>query len=112
MCVLLVPPQDTDHQEDKMSTTATETVAALHTEAGWGAWVKVTIAATPEAEAAALAFFRRACRYEVGMMDYAVSEVEGFADEIGEDLLEYFSPTCEHGLSALLCAGPGHYPMD
>lgn len=21
-------------------------------------------------------------------------------------------PTCEHGLSASLCAGPGHYPMD
>lgn len=21
-------------------------------------------------------------------------------------------PTCEHGLSASLCAGPGHYPAD
>lgn len=22
------------------------------------------------------------------------------------------NPTCEHGLSLALCAGPGHYPMD
>jgi hypothetical protein len=27
-------------------------------------------------------------------------------------LLERLYPTCEHGLSADLCAGPGHYPMD
>lgn len=27
-------------------------------------------------------------------------------------LLTLLYPTCEHGLSADLCAGPGHYPMD
>jgi hypothetical protein len=28
------------------------------------------------------------------------------------ELYDYFFPTCEHGLSAQLCAGPGHYPAD
>lgn len=26
--------------------------------------------------------------------------------------LDVLFPSCEHGLSAWLCAGPGHYPMD
>ncbi len=25
---------------------------------------------------------------------------------------EVFNPSCEHGLSLSLCAGPNHYPMD
>jgi hypothetical protein len=29
-----------------------------------------------------------------------------------ERLLDYLNPSCEHGLSASLCAGPGHYPPD
>lgn len=27
-------------------------------------------------------------------------------------LLEFLHPTCDHGLSASLCEGPGHYPPD
>lgn len=27
-------------------------------------------------------------------------------------VLALLNPTCEHGLSANLCAGPGHYPID
>ncbi|AVD99370.1 hypothetical protein SEA_BILLNYE_198 [Streptomyces phage BillNye] len=27
-------------------------------------------------------------------------------------LQEALYPSCEHGLSLSLCAGPGHYPMD
>ena len=27
-------------------------------------------------------------------------------------LLDFLYPTCDHGLSASLCAGPGHYPPD
>ena len=27
-------------------------------------------------------------------------------------LLDTLYPTCEHGLSDALCAGPGHYPAD
>ena len=35
------------------------------------------------------------------------------ADLTGLDALaEALYPTCEHGLSLQLCAGPGHYPMD
>jgi hypothetical protein len=29
-----------------------------------------------------------------------------------ERLLDYLHPKCDHGLSASLCAGPGHYPAD
>jgi hypothetical protein len=29
-----------------------------------------------------------------------------------EPVIEEEPPTCEHGMSAWLCAGPGHYPMD
>jgi len=29
-----------------------------------------------------------------------------------QELSEYLYPTCEHGLSASLCYGPGHYPPD
>lgn len=72
----------------------------------------VEVAATPESEAAALAFLRRVTAWEIG--DYRVIdfvEDEG-TDPIGAELLEFLSPTCEHGLSLMLCAGPGHYPAD
>ena len=38
--------------------------------------------------------------------------------EEDQDLINYpltaeaLYPSCEHGLSLSLCAGPGHYPMD
>lgn len=72
----------------------------------------VEVAATPEAEAGALAFLRRVTAWETG--DYrVVSEIEDDgAEPVGEELMEFLSPTCEHGLSLTLCAGPGHYPAD
>jgi hypothetical protein len=95
------------------ATAAPETVAYLTTNGGWGAWVRVTVADTPEADAAAAAFFRRACAYEVGQQDYAASHVDEEATTgLGPAMAAYFYPVCEHGLSAHLCAGPGHYPAD
>lgn len=94
-------------------TAEKKTVAVLQTKAGWGAWVKVTVAATPEADAAAAAFFRRACFYDAakGGSDYAVAHVvEEETTHLGEALADYFFPTCEHGMSLSLCMGPDHFP--
>jgi hypothetical protein len=32
--------------------------------------------------------------------------------EPSDDLAAFLWPSCEHGMSAQLCAGPGHYPSD
>lgn len=32
--------------------------------------------------------------------------------EEAERLLDYLHPSCEHGLTASLCVGPTHYPME
>lgn len=94
-----------------MTTTATaaDTTAWLTRDGGWGAWVKVTIAATPEADAAAAAFFRRASTAAKG---HAAHVDEEASAGIGPAMSDVFFPICEHGLSAHLCAGPGHYPAD
>lgn len=96
------------------TTEAPELVAFLQKEAGWGPWIKVTVANTPEADAAAAAFFKRACawprpdgeKYHVATLD-----LEGTDNPapIGEALSDYFFPTCEHGMSADLCSGPEHF---
>lgn len=90
-------------------TTATETTAVLQTLAGWGAWVRISVAATPAAEEAFLAFYRRACPPYTGGSDYNVVTFEDVADEAGEALLDLAFPTCEHGMNAHLCAGPDHF---
>jgi hypothetical protein len=38
--------------------------------------------------------------------EYLAEQDEAFAREVEA------AGTCEHGLSAALCCGPGHYPMD
>lgn len=52
--------------------------------------------------------------WEPGQSFYVVGEVEG--EEIDFDLYpvlyDTLHPTCEHGLSERLCAGPNHYPLD
>lgn len=89
------------------------TIIELARDKGWGARVRVAVADTPEAEAAALAFFQRACAWEIGQENYHVpTVVEEATTGMGPLLEEYFYPRCEHGMSAQLCAGPGHYPMD
>jgi hypothetical protein len=92
------------------TATAADTVAYLTRDGGWGAWVRVTVASTPEADAAAAAFFRRASTLATGHAAHV--DEEGSAG-IGPAMLDVFFPTCEHGLSAHLCADPiNHYPAD
>lgn len=44
---------------------------------------------------------------------HAVTQIEGEPiPETAERLLDYLYPSCEHGLSASLCVGPTHYPME
>jgi hypothetical protein len=44
---------------------------------------------------------------------HAYCEVEGFPiPENWGRVWDFLYPLCEHGLSADLCAGPGHYPQD
>jgi hypothetical protein len=44
---------------------------------------------------------------------HAYYELEGCPIPEGWDrLYRFLHPTCEHGLSADLCAGPYHYPQD
>jgi hypothetical protein len=96
------------------TTVEPELVAFVQKEAGWGPWIKVTVADTPEADAAAAEFFRRVCvyprpdgeKYHVACIDEEAST----PGVLGEALAEYFFPTCEHGMSAQLCYGPNHYP--
>lgn len=78
---------------------------------GWGSHIRVTIAPTPAADAAAAAFFARACHYVVGE-PYNVSHLdeEATAAPLGPKVEEYFFPLCEHGMSLQLCCGPNHYP--
>jgi hypothetical protein len=97
--------------------TKQQTVAWLQREAGWGPWIKVTIADTPQADAAAAAFFAKACRYprenSTGPRDYAAAHVdEEKSTALGPEMGAYFYPICEHQMSAHLCYGPGHYPPD
>lgn len=70
----------------------------------------VHVAATPEAEAAALAFLARHMPPYTGGSDYRVFTVEDVADGHGEAFIERLFPTCEHGMDAALCMGPDHFP--
>lgn len=88
------------------TTTAAEPVAVvwMTTQGGWGAWVKVTVANTPEADKAAAEFFRRSNEPR------HVDEDLTTPDALGDELSDVLFPTCEHGMSADLCTGPDHYP--
>lgn len=85
-------------------------VAYLQRGAGWGPNIKVTVAATPEADAAAAAFFKRATVYTVGS-DYAVKSIDQeLTTDLGPAMSDAFFPMCEHKMSLALCMGPDHYP--
>ncbi len=43
---------------------------------------------------------------------HAVDELEAMDAGRFPTLFDLLYPTCEHGLSASLCDGPGHYPAD
>lgn len=90
-----------------------EVVAVLEKDAGWGARIKVTVAATPEADAAAAAFFKRATVYpRPDGEKYHVSEIdtEATTAELGPAMTDLFFPTCEHGMDGRMCMGPDHFP--
>ena len=94
-----------------MNTAAYETyiyrtVAWLQRDGGWGAWVKVTIADTPEADAAAAAFFRRASTVATG---HAACVDEESTEVLGSAMSDVFYPICEHQMSAHSCYGPNHF---
>lgn len=89
-----------------------ETVAWLTRDGGWGAWVRVDIAPTPEADAAAADFFRRACAYTVGQPYNAAHVDEEKTNHLGLAVADYFFPLCEHQMSANLCYGPDHFPRE
>lgn len=81
------------------------TTAYLTRDGGWGAWVKVIVADTPEADAAAAAFFART--------GHAAHVDEEATTNLGPAMTDVFFPTCVHGMSAHLCADPiNHYPPD
>lgn len=75
--------------------------------AGWGSRVKVEIAATEAADAAAAAFLHRATRYVVGEPYNVFGEAFG---EFGPATQEVLFPTCEHGMNLHNCYGPDHFP--
>jgi hypothetical protein len=85
-------------------------IAYLQRDGGWGPSIKVTIADTVEADAAAADFFRR--RSTVATRHAAHLAYDESTAPAGSQMLNVFDPICEHGLSGNLCAGPGHYPMD
>jgi hypothetical protein len=90
--------------------TTPEIVAFLQKDAGWGPWIKVTVADTPEADAAAAAFFERASVYpRPDGEKYHVYEAHEDSAPLGQAMTELFFPTCEHGMSAQLCSGPQHF---
>jgi hypothetical protein len=91
------------------ATITTPTVAYLNRDGGWGPCIRVTVAATAAADAAAARFFRRASTLATG---HAAHVDEDATAVLGPAMTGVFYPTCEHGLSARLCAGPGHYPTD
>ena len=91
-------------------------VIDLALDKGWGAHIKVVVADTPAADAAAAAFLRKVVTPYVPGENYHVASIDWDAMEkdanVGRCLDAYFHPTCEHGMSLHLCAGPQHYPYD
>ncbi len=69
----------------------------------------------PEASKNAIAYFTRKGAErdaENPWGKYAWFLDESFQGEIDAELSNFLWPSCEHGLSLALCAGPGHYPAD
>lgn len=86
-------------------------VAYLARDKGWGPRIKVTVADTPEADAAAAAFFKRATSYEIGQENYHTHDVDTeLTTDLGPAMSAEFFPMCEHQMSLALCMGPDHYP--
>lgn len=87
------------------TTDTTDIVLDFH-NCQTGAVVRTTWSASPmgpcDAHAAAYVLARR--------HTHAITEV-AIPDNCPA-LMDALYPVCEHGLSARLCAGPGHYPAD
>lgn len=70
--------------------------------------MKVSIAPTPEADAAAAAFFRTASTMATGH----AAHVDESSTYLGPAMADVFYPLCEHQMSANLCYGPEHFPRE
>lgn len=46
------------------------------------------------------------------VQEFEGDELEGEAIPVIIETIEYMNETCEHGLSADLCEGEGHYPRE
>lgn len=91
------------------------TTIELARDKGWGTRTLIRVENTPEAEAAVLDYLHRVCPddWKLGDNYHVPTVLEDQTDgDMGQELYDYFYPTCEHGLSAALCVGPGHYPTD
>lgn len=88
-----------------MNTTTAQEIALTATCCPTG----VTFTATftgPDADRIAAAWIRSRRNYA-----FSTADLDLEPEEFPETLDTLF-PTCEHGLSESLCAGPGHYPAD
>lgn len=79
----------------------------LALDKGWGPRILIAVADTAEADQAATAYLRRMTAYELGQENYHVAAcIDG---QVRDNLAELLYPSCEHGMSAQLCAGPMHF---
>lgn len=49
---------------------------------------------------------------ERDLMPFERDELEGEAIPVILETIDYMNDTCEHGMSADLCEGEGHYPRE
>lgn len=71
--------------------------------------IVVSIARTDAAEAAAVAYLQRQTAYVIGKAYRVIGDAQ-VAEDVSHALAEFLYPTCEHGMSLQLCAGPDHFP--
>ena len=83
--------------------TAQDLRLTVYTEGGWHRFDAVFTG--PRADELAVAYIERYSK------DRSFSVTDDFDDELFPLTTASLFPTCEHGLSESLCAGPGHYPM-
>lgn len=90
------------HHAYPVGNTLTVEIHGCGTHAGQA--YRVSFPATPDGEAAAVAYLT------ARLSTHAINEVTNALIPDGFDTLTaLLHPVCEHGLSADLCEGPGHY---
>lgn len=87
-----------------MTATATDLRLTVYTQGGWHRFDAVFTG--PNADAIAVAFM------DARKRTHSFSVSEDFDEEVFPLTADSLFPTCEHGLSESLCAGPMHYPHE